>query len=113
MGIPAILEVLSTEAAIENVIGKPSSKVLAKVLNSLDDICRAFIARSPFVVVASSDSAGNLDVSPKGDPPGFVYVLDDRTIAIPERPGKPACRHLSECAAEPQSRVDFRGARQG
>src|SRR5713226_2866966 len=86
MGIPAILEVLSTEAAIENVIGKPSSKVLAKVLNSLDDICRAFIARSPFVVVASSDSAGNLDVSPKGDPPGFVYVLDDRTIAIPERP---------------------------
>jgi len=48
---PAILEVLSTEAAIENVIGKPSSKVLAKVLNSLDDICRAFIARSPFVIV--------------------------------------------------------------
>ena len=87
MGIPAILEVLSTEAAIENVIGKPSPKVLAKVLNSLDDICRAFIARSPFVVVASSDSAGNLDVSPKGDPAGFVHVLDDRTIAIPERPG--------------------------
>ena len=95
---PAILEVLSTEAAIENVIGKPSSKVLAKVLNSLDDICRAFIARSPFVIVASSDSVGNLDVSPKGDPAGFVLaeiqlahvredVLDDRTIAIPERPG--------------------------
>src|SRR3981189_3703527 len=86
-GRPAILEVLSTEAAIENVIGKPSSKVLAKVLNSLDDICRAFIARSPFVIVASSDSVGNLDVSPKGDPAGFVYVLDERTIAIPERPG--------------------------
>lgn len=84
---PPILEVLSTEAAIENVIGKPSSKVLAKVLDSLDDICRAFIARSPFVIVASSDSAGNLDVSPKGDPAGFVYVLDDRTIAIPERLG--------------------------
>ena len=85
--LPAILEVLSTETAIEDVIGKPSSKVLAKVLNSLDDICRAFIARSPFVVVASSNSAGNLDVSPKGDPAGFVCVLDDRTIAIPERPG--------------------------
>lgn len=84
---PAILEVLSTQAAIEKVIGKPSSKVMAKVLDSLDDICRAFIARSPFVVVASSDAAGNLDVSPKGDPAGFVYVLDDRTIAIPERPG--------------------------
>jgi uncharacterized protein len=84
---PAIEEVLSTVDEIENVIGKPSSKVLAKVLNSLDDICRAFIARSPFVVVASSDSAGNLDVSPKGDPAGFVHVLDDHTIAIPERPG--------------------------
>jgi PPOX class probable FMN-dependent enzyme len=84
---PAILEVLSTQAEVEKVIGRPSSKVFAKVLNSLDDICRAFIARSPFVVVASSDSAGNLDVSPKGDPAGFVYVLDDRTIAIPERPG--------------------------
>ena len=84
---PAILEVLSTEGEIENVIGKPSSKVFAKVLHSLDDICRAFIARSPFVVVASSDSAGNVDVSPKGDPAGFVYVLDDCTIAIPERPG--------------------------
>lgn len=84
---PAILEVLSTEAAIEKAIGKPSSKVLAKVVNSLDDICRAFIARSPFVVVASSDASGNLDVSPKGDPAGFVHILDDHTIAIPERPG--------------------------
>jgi uncharacterized protein len=61
--------------------------VLAKVLDSLDGICRAFIARSPFVIVASSDAAGNLDVSLKGDPAGFVYVLDDRTIAIPERLG--------------------------
>jgi uncharacterized protein len=86
-GYPAILETLSTEAEIENAIGKPGQKVLAKVLDALDDICRSFIARSPFVVVASSDAAGNLDVSPKGDPPGFVHVLDDHTIAIPERPG--------------------------
>jgi uncharacterized protein len=86
-GYPAILETLSTEAEIENAIGKPGQKVLAKVLNALDDICRSFIARSPFVVVASFDAAGNLDVSPKGDPPGFVHVLDDHTIAIPERPG--------------------------
>ena len=96
---PAILEILSTEAAIENVIGKPSSKVFAKVLNSLDDICRAFIARSPFVVVASSDSAGNFDVSPKGDPAGFVYVrttapsqsLNVRGTVVPTRSGT-CCR---------------------
>jgi PPOX class probable FMN-dependent enzyme len=69
------------------VIGTPSPRVLAKVVGSLDDLCRSFIARSPFVVVASSDSKGRVDVSPKGDPPGFVQVLDSNTIAIPERPG--------------------------
>lgn len=82
-----IVEVVSTEAEIEVAIGKPSSRVLAKVVDALDDICRAFIARSPFVVVASSDAMGRVDVSPKGDPPGFVQVLDDKTIALPERPG--------------------------
>ena len=56
-------------------------------MDRLDEICRAFIARSPFILVASADSAGRLDVSPKGDPPGFVHVLDGRTIAIPERFG--------------------------
>ena len=84
---PPILEVLSAEDEIEAVNGKPGSRVLAKVVDRLDDICRAFIARSPFVVVSSSDSAGRVDVSPKGDPPGFVHVLDSRTLAIPERPG--------------------------
>jgi hypothetical protein len=84
---PPLLEVLETEAEIEAAIGKPSPRVLAKVVTTLDDICRAFIARSPFVVVASSDGMGRADVSPKGDPPGFVHVLDDKTIAIPKRPG--------------------------
>ena len=86
-GYPPLLEVLSTEDEIEAAIGKPAPRMLAKVVDSLDDICRAFIARSPFVVVASSDSKGRCDVSPKGDLPGFVQILDNRTIAIPERPG--------------------------
>jgi PPOX class probable FMN-dependent enzyme len=84
---PPLLEVLSTEDAIEAVLGKPSFRVLGKVVDTLDNICRSFIARSPFVIVASSDAQGRVDVSPKGDPPGFVHVLDGRTIAIPERPG--------------------------
>jgi hypothetical protein len=87
MVYPELLEVLATEDEIEAALGKPSSRVLAKVLDSLDDICLAFIARTPLVVVASYDSAGRVDVSPKGDLPGFVHVLDRRTIAIPERPG--------------------------
>ena len=86
-GYPPLLEVLSTEDEIEAAIGKPGPRMLAKVVGALDGICRAFIARSPFVVVASSNSKGRFDVSPKGDRPGFVQVLDDHTIAIPERPG--------------------------
>lgn len=61
--------------------------VTAKTISELDDHCRKFIARSPFVVIASSDAAGNCDVSPKGDPPGFVRVLDGKNLLIPERPG--------------------------
>ena len=84
---PPLLEILSTEDEIEAAVGKPSPRILAKVVDSLDDICRAFIARCPFVVVGSSDSKGHFDLSPKGDLPGFVQVLDNRTIAIPEHPG--------------------------
>lgn len=60
---------------------------LRKELSSLDHHCRGFIARSPFVLIGSSDARGNGDVTPKGDMPGFVAVLDDRTLAIPDRPG--------------------------
>ena len=84
---PPLLEVLSTEDEIEAAIGKPAPRMLAKVVGLLDDICRAFIARSPFIVVGSSNSDGRFDLSPKGDLPGFVQMLDERTIAIPERPG--------------------------
>jgi predicted pyridoxine 5'-phosphate oxidase superfamily flavin-nucleotide-binding protein len=54
---------------------------------AFDDYCRDFIARSPFVLIASSDGEGSIDISPKGDPPGLVQVLDDRTLAIPDRLG--------------------------
>jgi hypothetical protein len=89
LGLESLIfrEVVSTETEIEDVLGKPNPKVLAKVTRSLDDLCRAFIAKSPFVVIASSDSSGRIDVSPKGDPAGFVRVLDEHTLAIPERPG--------------------------
>ncbi len=80
-------EVLGSEAEIEGFLGRPNARVLAKVTDRLDDLCRDFIARSPFVVISSSDAAGRVDCSPKGDPPGFVQVLDERTLAIPERPG--------------------------
>ena len=80
-------EIVKTESQFRDIIGHPSHRVLRKHITALDQHCRAFIAKSPFVLIGSADGAGNMDVSPKGDPPGFVRVLDDTTLAIPERPG--------------------------
>ena len=80
-------EVVLTEFALRAVLGAPAERAVRKELVRLDVHCRALIARSPLVLVASSDAAGRCDVSPKGDPPGFVHVLDDETLALPDRPG--------------------------
>ena len=58
-----------------------------KSMDHIDDHIRDFLALTTFLTIASTDGRGNLDVSPRGDPPGFVRVLDDTTIAIPERAG--------------------------
>ena len=80
-------DTITTLDGLREVITPPSELVTAKEIDSLDDYCRDFIARSPFVVIASTDGAGSIDTSPKGDPAGFVRVLDDTTLVIPERPG--------------------------
>ncbi len=67
--------------------GKLSPLAEKKVLTRLDKFCRDFIALSPFLVLASSDGKGNADASPRGDAPGFVAVLDDTTLLIPDRRG--------------------------
>jgi len=79
--------VVTSEAQLRGVIGQPSALVTNKHIHALDDYCRRFIARSPFLLIASAGADGRLDVSPKGDPSGFVQVLDEHTLAIPERPG--------------------------
>lgn len=80
-------EVVRTEAALREILGAPAERSVKKEIARLDAHCRALIARSPFVLVASCNAAGRCDVSPKGDPPGFALVLDDQTLALPERPG--------------------------
>jgi PPOX class probable FMN-dependent enzyme len=80
-------EVVTSEDQLRDIIGQPAQRSVDKTISSLDVHCRAFIAQSPFVMIASCDAEGHMDVSPKGDPPGFVRVLDDRTLAIPDRPG--------------------------
>jgi uncharacterized protein len=72
---------------LREIYEPPSDRAVKKQLSRLDKHCRAFIARSPFVVIASSDPSGRCDASPKGDAPGFVQVLDDETLLIPDRLG--------------------------
>lgn len=69
------------------MMGAASVRSRLKEQKSLDAHTRAFIAQSPFLLIATSDASGNCDVSPKGDAPGFVQILDDRRLVIPERPG--------------------------
>ena len=80
-------EVVADEGDIRAVVGQPPERSVAKVIDRIDEYARQFIARAPFVLVASAGADGTVDVSPKGDPPGFVRVLDERTLALPDRPG--------------------------
>ena len=80
-------DVIRTEDELRQVLGHPSAGAAGKAIDHIDKHFAGFIAQSPFVLVGSSDGAGNQDVSPKGDPFGFVVVLDEHTLAIPDRPG--------------------------
>ncbi len=73
--------------ALREIIGHPSEMAQAKSITWLDKHCRRFIELSPFLCLGTADGAAKGDVSPRGDQPGFVRVLDDRTLLIPERPG--------------------------
>ncbi|MFE0757515.1 MSMEG_1061 family FMN-dependent PPOX-type flavoprotein [Inquilinus sp. NPDC058860] len=80
-------DVVTSEEELRTVVGYPPKRSVDKVVRVIDDHSRRFIAHAPFVFVASAGPQGMLDVSPKGDPAGFVKVLDDRTLAIPDRLG--------------------------
>ena len=80
-------EVIATRQRLRELSREPSSRAQGKVIDHIDAICRRFIAACPFVMVATRGADGQMDVSPKGDPPGFVAVLDEKTLAIPDRPG--------------------------
>jgi PPOX class probable FMN-dependent enzyme len=80
-------DVLTSEDELRAIVGRPSELAVRKEIAYLDAHCRAFIARSPFVLIATAGASGRVDVSPKGDPPGFVQVLDDHRLVIPDRPG--------------------------
>jgi uncharacterized protein len=78
---------ITTAAALRSRIPQPNAPTLAKILPALDDQARAFIQRSPLLLMATRDAEGAVDVSPKGDAPGFAHIEDETTLLLPERPG--------------------------
>lgn len=72
---------------LKGILGPVIPNQVTKIIDRIDEHCRAWIERSPFVTIASCDAAGRMDVSPKGDPAGFVKVLDEKTLAVPDRIG--------------------------
>ena len=80
-------EIIATQQRLRELSKQPSQRANNKVINYIDEICQRFIMACPFVLVASRGADGRIDLSPKGDPPGFVAVLDQKTLAIPDRPG--------------------------
>jgi uncharacterized protein len=93
---------IADEHALREVIGDPGELVVAKVADRLNNLTRQFIERSPFVCVATSRPDGGLDVSPRGDPAGFVRVLDERTLLLPDRPGNKLADTLTNLLADPR-----------
>ena len=89
-------------AAIQATIGEPLDFVVAKRLPVLDAHCRRFIELAPFLCLGTVGADGDCDVSPRGDPPGFVRIIDDRTLAIPERPGNRLADSLRNVAENGQ-----------
>jgi uncharacterized protein len=81
------MSAIGSEQALRELYGHPGERAVAKEQPRLDAHCRAFIAHAPFLVMGTAGADGRCDVSPKGDAPGFVQVLDDQRLAIPDRPG--------------------------
>ena len=98
---PHTAEVIRSEAQLRALIGEPAPLTCAKISDRLNAMTRLFIERSPFVCVATSDPAGHCDLSPRGDPAGFVRILDDRTLLMPERPGNRLADSLRNMLANP------------
>jgi uncharacterized protein len=82
-------ELVKSEDELREVVPPPAgdSPPVRKQIDHLDEHCRDFIARSPFFLLATANAAGDCDASPRGGPPGFVTVLDERRLVVPEYPG--------------------------
>lgn len=88
-------------------MGEVSELASGKSITRIDRYARTYIERSPFLTIGTADANGNADVSPRGDPPGFVRVIDDKTILIPDRPGNNRVDTMMNIIANPKVGILF------
>lgn len=94
---------IRSEEQLRAIIGgEPSALVVSKLADRLNPLTRQFVERSPLVCVATARPDGGLDVSPRGDPAGFVRIVDERTLLIPERPGNRIADTLTNLLRDPR-----------
>jgi uncharacterized protein len=98
---------ISSEQELRGLYAAPSERAVKKELTALDAHCRNFIAHSPFLVLGTAGADGSLDTSPKGDAPGFVAVLDERRLLVPDRPGNNRLDGLANVLANPHVGLIF------
>jgi uncharacterized protein len=105
---PTVLsQPVTSPDALRDIMGSPEVPALKKQIDFLDDHCRRFIALAPLLFISSSNAAGLCDVSPKGDVPGFVRVLSEKLLAIPERPGNRRTDTMRNILANPHLGLIF------
>ena len=78
---------ISLLAELRAILGEPTALTCGKIADRLTPLTRRYVELSPFVMLATAGADGACDVSPRGDPPGFVRIVNDRTLLMPERPG--------------------------
>lgn len=78
---------ICSEAELREVIAEPNAVLEQKIFDHLDEFASAFVREAPLLLLATTGADGGVDVSPKGDAPGFVHIQDEKTLVIPDRPG--------------------------
>lgn len=106
-GFGIFRDVVTSEQQLREMVGEPSRLVQNKAITQLDDHSRNYIAQSPFLILATADKDGHCDASPRGDAPGFVHVIDDHHLVIPERPGNKRMDSITNILVNPHIGLIF------
>ncbi|MBM7583794.1 PPOX class probable FMN-dependent enzyme [Bacillus pakistanensis] len=107
MTSPVFKEIVIDDFELREIMGEPNKLAIQKVITHIDQHCRQFISQSPFIVISTSNANGSCDSSPRGDQAGFVQILDDHHLIIPERPGNKRIDSMQNILSNPNIGILF------